>query len=83
MKIMSDLMKRAISEKSLRQDGIYTKPRSFGVYRVPQNSGRTFRFGNHPIRQLELIREFTKCDLEAVFLDRDDARSLAKALNSD
>jgi hypothetical protein len=75
------LQNRMVPEGSLRPDGFYTSPRSFGVYSVP--SGRRFRFGNHPIRQKELINECGGCYLVGLFLERDDAVSLARILNSE
>lgn len=77
------LLARATSPSSLRSDGDYTIPRSFGVYRITKqgNVGRRFRFGNHPVRMNEIIRDFGDCEVKALFLDRDDARQLASELN--
>lgn len=76
---------RAISPLSVRPDGRLTTPRSYGVYQVPATSGSTrrFRFGNHPIRMLELERELGACKLEHLFLSRAEATAVAAALNRD
>jgi hypothetical protein len=81
----SELRALAISESSVRPDGTLTTPLSFGVYRVSRNARgtRPFRFGNHPIRQLELIREFGAAQLEALFSKRVLASELANLLNRD
>ena len=67
MNTKEQLLTRAVNPKTLRHGGIYTSPRSFGVYRVPINSGGTHRFGNHPIRQAELTNEFGECEVLAIF----------------
>ncbi len=76
------ILSRAINPSSVRPDGWLTSPRSFGVYRIPSSatSARSFRFGNHPVRQKELEREFGSCKLEYLFTDREDARAVALAL---
>jgi len=60
--------------------GPLTNPRTYGVYRVGlQTQGSyQFRFGNHPIREWELRREFDNVSLVALF----KARTLAKELKS-
>ena len=80
---LAALLQRAISPQTVRPDGIYTMPRSFGVYYLPTASGATrrHRFGNHPIRQRELENEFGKCDLQHLFLSREDAKQVASLLN--
>lgn len=60
----------------------YTIPRTYGVYEIPTTDSRRFRFGNHPVRENELSREFGGVKRTAVFLDREDARDFAKLLNS-
>ena len=78
------LMINAVSPQRLRRDGIYTSPRSFGVYRLTGsgNVGKRYRIGNHPVRERELTRDFGECEVLAVFLDRDDAERLARYLNA-
>jgi hypothetical protein len=80
-----DLRALAITESSVRFHGTLTVPRSFGVYRIGGNARgtRQYRFGNHPIRQRELIREFRTAPLEALFLERLLALELAKLLNEE
>ena len=81
----SELRAVAISASSVRSDGTLTTPRSFGVYRIGGSARgtRLFRFGNHPIRQHELIREFGVARLEALFLERVLASELASLLNKE
>jgi hypothetical protein len=74
---------KAISPKSVHADGRLTSPRSFGVYQLPQTAKATrrFRFGNHPVRQHELEREFGSCKLVYLFLSRADAAAMVSAEN--
>lgn len=76
------IVNRAITPSSVRADGLYTLPRSFGVYQIPTsaNTTRRYRFGNHPVRQRELEREFGSCKLEYLFTEREDAETVALAL---
>lgn len=86
MKEKERLLEKSISEKSVRIDSNnknYTNPRTFGVYEITDtNDSKRFRFGNHPVREKELIREFENVNRIGLFLDRKDAKSLAKYLNS-
>jgi hypothetical protein len=74
---------KAISPKEVRADGTLTAPRSFGVYQLPKTTKNTrlFRFGNHPVRQHELEREFGSCKLLYLFRSRPDAVAMASAHN--
>ena len=80
---MQDLSSRAISPAQVSPDGIYTRPRSYGVYELPSGSGitRRYRYGNHPVRQVELEREFGSCKLLYLFFQRSDAVQMASILN--
>lgn len=51
--------------------------------KVPTASGptRTFRFGNHPVRMMELEREFGACHLRYLFNNREAASSMAVLLD--
>jgi len=61
----------------------YTNPRTFGVYEIiGTNSSKRFRFGNHPVREIELIRDFENVKRLGLFLIRKDAKNLADHLNS-
>ena len=82
MASIEQIITRAISPYGVRPDGSLTFPRSYGVYRIPSSAGstRTFRFGNHPVRQRELERDFGSCTLEYLFMAREDAQAVAKAL---
>lgn len=82
MASIEHIITRAISPSSVRPDGWLTAPRSYGVYRIPSAAGsmRSFRFGNYPVRQKELEREFGSCKLEYLFTDRDDAEAVALTL---
>ena len=81
---VGDLLSLAISPSSIRADGTLTSPRTFGVYRIAGNPSGTklYRFGNHPIRQIELVNEFGGASLEALFLERPLAEELARRLNA-
>ena len=82
---LAALRSRAIEVTEVAVDGPLTRPRSWGVYRLPEGVGgtRAVRYGNHPVRMQELQREFGSCRLEALFLARDDARALATAMNGE
>ncbi|MFT4255964.1 MAG: hypothetical protein QM599_03255 [Pseudoxanthomonas sp.] len=62
----------------------YTSPRSYGVYELPVSAKATrlYRFGNHPVRQQELEREFGSCLLVNLYPQREAAKAEADALNS-
>ncbi len=81
---IASILRRAISPGSVRAAGPLTSPRSYGVYRLPQNvrATRRFRFGNHPIRMRELEQEFGSCTLENLFLSRAEAMQVAASLNA-
>ena len=83
MNTIDRLMTKAKSPSTLQSDGNYTIPRTFGVYRIAakENVGRRFRFGNHLVRMKEVSRDFGDCDVVAIFLNRDDAKTLASELN--
>ena len=77
-----ELMALSIGPSTVSVEGNYSNPRTYGVYRIPRTvrGSRQFRFGNHPIRELELIRD-RNVSLEALFTDRSHAKELAFLLN--
>ena len=79
----TDPSSRAISPTKVRPDGPLTSPRSYGVYELPGAVGasRRYRLGNHPVRHVELEREFGRCKLLYLFLQRPDAVQMAALLN--
>jgi hypothetical protein len=79
-----ELLALAIAPSQVREDGPLTLPRSFGDYRLTgtRSSGRMYRFGNHPVRQRELIAEYGGAHLEALFLKRPLAEELASRRNA-
>jgi hypothetical protein len=79
-----DLLALSISPSKVSVVGTLTVPRSFGVYRVTgaRREGRLYRFGNHPIRQQELISQYGGASLEALFTERKLAEELASLLNT-
>ncbi len=80
------LLSKSISENLIRIDPKnknYTTPRSYGVYEIPlTTNGKRYRFGNHPVRENELIREFESVKRIGLFLNRDDAKALASYLGN-
>ncbi len=58
------LLEKSITENSVSKDSSnknYTSPRTYGVYEILKtNDSRTYRFGNHPVQENELIHEFDK-----------------------
>lgn len=79
------LLSKSISENSIQpdhNDKKYTVPRSFGVYEIQTTTNaKRVRFGNHPVRENELIRDFKTVKRIGLFLDRSDAKALADFLN--
>jgi hypothetical protein len=60
----------------------WTNPRSYGVWKLPLvSTGRKYRYGNNPIRGIELTREFGNVQRIALYSNRDAARDHAKKLN--
>lgn len=81
--MIKNIASRSISPRDVLLDRSLTRPRSFGVYKLP-NSGvstRLFRLGNYPVRLYELEREFGSCELIYLFRERNDAVAMASALN--
>lgn len=80
-----NLLSKSISETSVgidTENKKYTIPRSYGVYEIPLvTNAKRFRFGNHPVREIELIREFENVTRIGLFLDREDAKALTDFLN--
>jgi hypothetical protein len=77
-----ELMALSIGPSTVSVEGYYTNPRTYGVYRIPRTKpgSRQFRFGNHPVRELELIRD-GNVSVVAIFTDRSHAEELANLLN--
>lgn len=79
------LLSKSVTEKSVRIDvehKNHTIPRSFGVYEILlATNAKRYRFGNYPVRENELIREFGNIKRVGLFLDRKDAKVLADFLN--
>jgi len=62
--------------------GNYTEPRTWGVYRVKHDRGSpSYHFGNHPVRQRELVNEFGNAELIDLHLDRVAARQQKQGLS--
>lgn len=85
MKEKEKLLSKSVSEKSIQIDPEnknYTIPRTYGVYEILSTTNtKRYRFGNHPIRENELIREFESIKQICIFLEREDAKVLADLLN--
>ena len=82
---LAELVEQAILPNSVRANGPLTIPRTYGVFEVPTSctSTRRYRFGNYPIRQTELIREFGACKLVRLYKDRNLAQATADLLNQE
>ncbi len=81
--LIEALEAQSIGRQDLRADGDLTIPRSYGVYDIgpERKAAKRYRFGNHPIRQNELLNEFGHCELLNLFLRREQALKLASLLN--
>jgi hypothetical protein len=81
-----NLLSKSISENSVRidpQNKNYTIPRTYGVYEILKTTNaKRFRFGNHPVRESELMKEFESVKRLAIFLEREDAKALADFMNT-
>lgn len=82
--LIDALKSRSVDTDLLPINGIYTNPKSYGVYELinSNEANKKYRHGNHPIRLKELAREFVDCKVIATFLNRDDAALLTKLLNN-
>ncbi|GGK58460.1 hypothetical protein [Amphritea balenae] len=61
----------------------YTSPKTYGVYEISSNSSsKRYRYGNHPVRLNELIKEFGKASCIALFYEREQAEQLARHYNA-
>ena len=61
----------------------WTIPRTFGVWQLPNGAtGKRNRFGNNPVRGVELEREFGSAALIALYTNRQSAKSHADELNN-
>jgi len=80
---LASLISQAISPNAVRLDGSLTIPRTYGVFELPHSAAATrkFRYGNFPVRQTELLKEFGTCKLVHLFKKRDLAQATANLLN--
>jgi hypothetical protein len=81
---VSELLSKAVEAHALVTTGQYSAPRSWGVYKItpPKVSAtRLHRFGNHPVRQSELEREFGSAKVVSLFTSRALAEELSRLLN--
>ena len=78
-----EVLARAIRPRDVCPAGSLTSPRSYGVYLLPASHGssRRYRLGNHPVRQRELQQEYGNAELLHLFRSRQDAVTVADALN--
>ena len=80
-----DFQRIAVAPKSVAPAGNYTDPKTWGVYRLPAdngNTGMTYRLGNHPVRHLELVRDYGRAELVLLFTARETALDLRDRLNN-
>lgn len=86
-KRVQDLQSRAVAPESVKADGNYTVPRTWGVYRVDAfkdgRRGSAFHLGNHPVRQRELERQFGAAELVMLFGSRIDAEEMKYLLSKE
>lgn len=60
------------------------KTGEYGLYELPSSAKATrqYRYGNHPIRMLELTHEYGKVWLLKISHDREAVQAEARALNA-
>ncbi len=82
---MEDQKEYQLEESELKNDlnnSRLTTPRSYGVYKIIDNiKGRIYRYGNHPIRKIELEREYGKVEVLYIFSARKNAKKQSDKLN--
>jgi hypothetical protein len=82
---LKSLLAKSLDPATLKPDGNYTSPRSWGVYEVERlldgKRGKAFHFGNHPVRQHELVRQYGDAQMVALYDRRIDAEEVAFLLN--
>ncbi len=79
---LKSLLAKSIDPSLVKSDGRYTRPKTWGVYQVESLSkGRGFCFGNHPVRQQELVRQYGEAQLVGLYEARIDAKEVAYLLN--
>lgn len=82
---LKSLLAKSIDPSSVKSDGQYTSPKTWGVYQVEPllegKRGKGFHFGNHPVRQKELIRQYGEAQLVRLYEARIDAEEVAHILN--
>lgn len=82
---LKSLLGKSIDPSLVKPDGLYTNPKTWGVYQVERlldgKRGKGFHFGNHPIRQQELIRQFGEAQTIGIFEARIDAEEVAYLMN--
>lgn len=79
---LKSLLAKSINPSSVKSDGRYTRPRTWGVYQVKcLPEGNRFHFGNHPVRGKELIRQYGEAQRVGLYEVRIDAKEAAYLLN--
>jgi len=88
--LKEQLMAKAVNPKHYQVDpdnAQWTKPGTWGTYIIPDEfvygRKRKYRYGNYPVRMKELERDYGSVKLEALFENRDDAKSLADLLENE
>ena len=83
------LIARSVNPKNYQIDSVnhnLTKPRTWGTFAICDESNNEiknkYRFGNYPIRKMELEEEFGSAELVALFEKRGDAKALANMLKN-
>lgn len=81
---IQELLAQSVNPSTVKIVGSYTHPRTYGVYEIPTSSSiaNRFRFGNHPVREIELARECGDVAVIAILPDRDQAKELASLFNN-
>ncbi len=86
MSAAKEPMAQTIQLQDTQPDDLYTIPRTYGVYELSSSAIHTekFRFGNHPVRLNELVKEFGECQIygNILYLNREDAKNQADLLNN-
>jgi hypothetical protein len=81
---VEELLSKAVAQSSVTAAGRYTKPATWGVYKInpPKTSStKRYRIGNHPVRHHELSQEFGAASTIAIFTTRPLAVELAALYN--
>lgn len=80
------MIRKEVSERELKKhptNANWTMPKSWGVWELPMGSnGKRYRYGNFPVRGIELERQVGSVKRIALYTSRHIAKEHSVKLNS-